>query len=258
MGSRAARACRRASGSAGASITTLDNRYFGGFDHSIPEALQWLKAHQSERFFMFLHGYDIHGQYEVSDASRAAAASRLQGNARRDDRGEREAPRAGARCNQGPGDPPSLVSTLDGDDAKFLLALYNQKVREADQRLGSFLAEVRASGLLDRTVVILMSDHGDEFMEHGGFDHGGTLYDEQLHVVMMMRLPGDARRHDVNDVVRTVDLFPTLFDMLGLATPAGVDGTSLLPILRGARRGARGLRGERLSALRAPACDPEG
>ena len=211
----------------------LDDRYFGGLDHSIPKALEWMKAHQAERFFMFLHGYDSHGQYELSDASRATARRDYKGTLDGTIEENAKLREQALTAIQNPGDPPSLGSVLDEDDAKYLLALYDQKVREADQRLGSFLSEVRASGLLDRTIVIVMSDHGDEFMEHGAIDHGGTLYEEQLHVVMTMRLPGYARRHDVDAVVRTVDLFPTVFDMLGLPIPAGVDGTSLLPILRG-------------------------
>lgn len=211
----------------------LDDRYFGGLDHSIPDALQWLKAHQSERFFMFLHGYDVHGQYELSDSSRAKARGDYKGKLDGTIAENAKLREQALAAITNPGDPPSLGSTIDADDAKFLLALYDQKVREADQRLETFLSEMRTSGLLDRTVVIVMSDHGDEFLEHGAIDHGATLYEEQLHVVMMMRLPGYAQRHDVDAMVRTVDIFPTLFDMLGLPIPAGVDGTSLVPILRG-------------------------
>jgi arylsulfatase A-like enzyme len=215
----------------------LDDRYFGGLDHSIPEALEWLKAHQSERFFLFLHGYDVHGQYELSDASRAAARGDYKGKLDGTIAENAKLREGALAAIKEPGDPPTLGSALDADDAKFLLSIYDQKVREADQRLGSFLSEIRASGLLDRTVVVLMSDHGDEFLEHGAIDHGGTLYEEQLHTVLLMRLPGYAQRQDVDDIVRTVDIFPTIFDMLGLPAPAGVDGTSLLPILRGQGNG---------------------
>ncbi|MDP6935441.1 MAG: sulfatase-like hydrolase/transferase, partial [Myxococcota bacterium] len=93
--------------------------------------------------------------------------------------------------------------------------------------------QYRALGLLDRTIVVLFSDHGDEFMEHGGLDHGASLYQEQIHVVAMIRFPGYARRHDVSTPVRTIDLFPTVFDALGRTNPAGVDGRSLIPVLRG-------------------------
>jgi arylsulfatase A-like enzyme len=88
-------------------------------------------------------------------------------------------------------------------------------------------------GLLDDTVVVILSDHGDELMEHGAIDHGYTLYEEQLHVFLMMRFPGFARRQDIGATVRLLDVFPTVFEALGIEGPQGVDGRSLLPLLRG-------------------------
>jgi len=114
--------------------------------------------------------------------------------------------------------------------------VYLEKVRAADERVGNFLQFLRQSGLLDRSIVILFSDHGDEFMEHNAVDHGATLYEEQLHVVMMIRFPGFAKRHDVQTPVRTIDIFPTIFDSLQFQNPAGIDGKSLLPLLRGQKQ----------------------
>jgi arylsulfatase A-like enzyme len=88
-------------------------------------------------------------------------------------------------------------------------------------------------GLYERSIIVLFSDHGEEFMDHDGLDHGATLYQEQLHVAMMIRFPGYGRRQDIQTPVRTLDIFPTLFDALGLQGPATVDGKSLLPLLRG-------------------------
>jgi choline-sulfatase len=211
----------------------LDDRYFGGLDHSIPGALEWLRAHQAERFFLFLHGYDVHGQYELAEASRQSARHDYHGTLDGTIAENAKLREQALAAIQKPGDDPNITAALGKEDAQFLLDIYDQKVREADQRLGNFMADVRAMGLLDNTVVIVFSDHGDEFLEHGGLDHGATLYEEQLHVVMTMRVPGYARRHDIKEVVRTVDLFPTLFDMLGVPTPSGVDGVSLVPLLQG-------------------------
>jgi arylsulfatase A-like enzyme len=113
------------------------------------------------------------------------------------------------------------------------MAVYDIKVRDADERLGSFLTRLKTMGLYEKSVIIIVSDHGDEFMEHGGIDHGATLYQEQLHVVSMIRFPGYGRRQNVTAPVRTIDMFPTVFDALGIEGPARVDGVSLLPLLRG-------------------------
>jgi arylsulfatase A-like enzyme len=209
----------------------LDDRYFGGMDHSAPPALEWARGQLGSPFFLFLHGYDTHGQYPLPEADLASLAYRgeLDGGVEEQAR-LRE---AGLASIDNPGDPARLTPALSTEDVRFLGDVYDRKIRNADQRLGSFLAELKAMGLYDNSIIAIISDHGDEILDHGALDHGFTLYEEQLHVVMAIRFPGYARRHDVDTVVRTVDLFPTLFDAIGLAGPPGVNGESLLPVLRG-------------------------
>jgi len=212
--------------------TYLDDRYFGGMDYSIPPAINWMKAQIDSPFFLFLHGYDVHGQFDLPTSERNSIrgySGALNGS--KDEQAKlRE---KGLENIESPGDPAHLHGSLDAEDAKYLEKVYDGKVRLADERVGAFLSELKALGLYDRSIIIIMSDHGDEFMEHGGLDHGATLYQEQLHVVMMARFPGYGRRHDIRTPVRTIDLFPTVFDTLGLDGPSNVDGTSLLPLLRG-------------------------
>ena len=212
--------------------TYLDDRYFGGMDYSMPSALEWLGEHRGERFFLFLHGYDSHGQYELPEVARSSIpdyAGTLDGSITE----QAELREKGLDAIDNPGDPASLQGQLNQTDIDYLEDVYNLKVRQADERLGQFLSQVRSMGLMDNTVIAVISDHGDEFMEHGGLDHGATLYQEQLEVVMMVRFPGYARRHDVSTMVRTIDLFPTVFDAMGMTGPVGVNGISLLPLLRG-------------------------
>ena len=210
----------------------LDDRPFAGMDYSSPAALEWLTANKDGGpFFLFLHGYDTHGQYALPDSQVQSIPyeGELDGSIEE----QAKLREQGLAAIEKPGDDASLRGTLDDADAAFLEAVYNRKVRDADQRLGAFLGELRRMGLLDRAIVVVVSDHGDEFMEHGHVDHGHSLYQEQLHTVMLMRFPGYARRQDVQGVVRTVDLFPTLFDVLGMPRPSAVDGSSLLPLLQG-------------------------
>jgi choline-sulfatase len=212
--------------------TYLDDRYFGGMDYSIPPALAWLKSNTDTPFFMFLHGYDVHGQFDLPQTQIDAITGYsgvLNGS-----KGEQAKLREqGLENIDEPGDPAHLHGALDEADAEFLAKVYDGKVRIADERVGTFLSQLKALGLYDRSIIILMSDHGDEFMEHGGLDHGATLYQEQLHVAMLIRFPGYGRRHDIQTPVRTLDIFPTVFDAIGLSGPANVDGASLLPLLRG-------------------------
>ncbi len=213
--------------------TYQDDRYFAGLDYGIEPALEWLQLHRGERWFMFLHGYDSHGQYPLAEskieALRADYAGGLDGGIEE----QAKLREQGLDAISEPGGAANLEGVLDEADAGFLTAVYDQKVQDADERLGTFLNRFRSMGLLDDTLVVVISDHGDEIMEHGAVDHGFTLYEEQLHVVCMMRFPGYGRRQDIQPTVRLVDVFPTVFDALGLEGPKGVDGQSLLPLMRG-------------------------
>lgn len=213
--------------------TYLDDRYFGGFDYSIPVAIPWIREHRDQPFFAFVHGYDVHGQYPLLESSLTSLRSKYDTKLSGDVEENSVLREQGLDKIMKPGDEPDMSEHLSDVDAKFLKEIYLGKVRAADQRVGNLLQELRTSGLLDRSVVIVMSDHGDEFMEHKALDHGATLYEEQLHVVTMIRFPGYTKRKDINTPVRTIDIFPTVFDALNIDGPTGVDGESLLPLLRG-------------------------
>ncbi len=125
-------------------------------------------------------------------------------------------------------------------DVAHLRGLYDGEVRAADRSFGAFLDLLRAAGLYDESIVVLVADHGEEFAEHGGFDHGRTLYDELLRVPLMIKLPrsaGIAPRR-IAAPTSSLDLAPTLLAAIGRAPGAlsgsgsGWDGTDLLPAFR--------------------------
>jgi arylsulfatase A-like enzyme len=103
------------------------------------------------------------------------------------------------------------------------------------------VAELKALGLYDRTLLILLSDHGEEFYEHGSWMHTNQLYRESLRVPLLIKFPGSGFRGLKSEAaVRLVDVFPTVLETLGLK-PAKIfiDGKSLFPILRGRETGDR-------------------
>jgi arylsulfatase A-like enzyme len=214
-------------------VTFLDDRKFGGMDHSGPPARAWLAEHAAkERMLLFFHGYDVHGQAPLPDGVapvRGSYTGPLDGSIAEQAK-YRELALSAIR---NPGDAASLGSTLTKEDAAFLRGVYDQKVEIADARMGALLADLKASGVWDRSIVALMADHGEEFLEHGALDHGYSIYQEQLHVPFLIHFPGQSTRVDVHETVRTIDLFPTIADALGMTQLPDVDGTSLLPFLRG-------------------------
>lgn len=118
------------------------------------------------------------------------------------------------------------------DDVRHLESLYRGEVALMDRYLGGILDALTARGLAESTLVILLSDHGDEFWDHGSIGHGHTVYEEQLRIPFLMRLPGvlpAGRRVAAN--VGLVDLTPTLLDLLGFDVPDSMQGESLLAYL---------------------------
>ena len=101
------------------------------------------------------------------------------------------------------------------------------------EKLFVVFAHLRELGVWDESLVILAADHGEELFEHGGWDHGPTLYQHQLWVPLILRPPGGlsggGRRHP--GVVRLIDLMPTLLAQIGIPAPPELDGEDLSPVL---------------------------
>ncbi len=208
----------------------LDDRTFAGMDYSGPPAMEWLGANKDKHFFMFFHGYDAHGQHPVGKTAKEldpAYTGALDGSIEE----QAKLREAGLATIVKPGDPPH--GDVSPEDTAFLLKVYQEKVREADARLGAFVARLRELGLYDKSILVLLADHGEEFMEHDYLDHGATLCEHQLHVPLSIRFPAGEGARVIDTPVRTIDAFPTMFDALGVTPPADVDGKSLLPLLRG-------------------------
>lgn len=106
---------------------------------------------------------------------------------------------------------------------------YDAEVAYADSIIGAFLDHLRASGDYDRSIVVLLSDHGEGLGQHGEQEHGLFLYREVLHVPLVIKLPqGRAAGTSVDDAVGLIDLLPTLVRLAGLTVPAGLKGADLL------------------------------
>ena len=110
--------------------------------------------------------------------------------------------------------------------------LYDGEIRYTDLHVGRLLQALERTGFADDTIVVLFSDHGEEFLDHGSRGHGHTLFRELVRVPLAIKAPGYAPRR-VERVVRTVDVMPTLLEMVGLDTADDAAGTSLTGVMRG-------------------------
>ena len=109
---------------------------------------------------------------------------------------------------------------------------YASEVAFTDDHVGRVLDKLGKLGLAENTVVVLTSDHGEEFGEHGGHGHAHSLYAELVHVPLVVRAPGIAPGR-VAATVRMIDVYPTLCELLGLPVPESLAGASFLGALRG-------------------------
>ncbi|MGB5813477.1 MAG: sulfatase-like hydrolase/transferase [Polyangiales bacterium] len=113
----------------------------------------------------------------------------------------------------------------DPAEAPSLRALYDGEINYWDAEFGKLLDGLRTRGLYDDLTIIVTSDHGEEFDDHGGFWHGTTLYDEQVHVPLFIKLPQSRRGGTVvRHWVQSIDLMPTVLGLVDVAVPEGVQG----------------------------------
>lgn len=183
---------------------------------AVDETLEWLeRIGPEDSFFVFLHVTDPHEPYLPPEDHR-----------------QRFAPDAAA----GPGllrqNQPANASHSTSD----LKDLYDGEIAFVDEHFGRMIEELDRRGFLEDTLVVFVSDHGEEFLDHGRHGHGATLYQEQIHVPLILRLPGalrrDADRSEVGAQVRQIDIVPTILDAIGAPGLIETDGQSLLPLIR--------------------------
>jgi arylsulfatase A-like enzyme len=173
------------------------------------EAIGWIQRHGDERFFLWLHYFDPHQPYSPpAEFSSLPPSSHPRINLQRIRMGYEVV-------------GPKLRSRLQ--------TLYREEIRFTDHSIGRLLEALRSQGLYEDTLIVFTSDHGEEFWEHGGLEHGHTLYDELLRVPLVVK-PARAGTSGVRSSapVSITQIFPTLLQLLDL------EGSDLyLPSLAG-------------------------
>lgn len=165
-----------------------------GSDYDVTEiAMEFLRAHGHERFFLYLHTMDVH-QYQYESDS-------------------------------------ALFGTRYVD-------AYDNAIHWTDRNVGLLVAELMELDLLEETIIVVAADHGEEFHEHGGEGHARNLYRETTEVPLILSLPfALAEPVVVDSWVENNDIWPTLFDLLGLEPMEHHPGRSLRPAIEAAAAG---------------------
>jgi arylsulfatase A-like enzyme len=178
-------------------------------------ALDWLDKRGERPFFLFLHYFDPHAVYAPPSPFRERFAPGVDESFVFGTRQQMMDLRNG-RLNV----PDGVIRRAE--------RLYNGEVAYMDAEIGRLLDGLDARGLDENTVVLMTSDHGEEFLDHGGYEHGHTLYRELTHVPLILRFPGRVSPGVNTTCVAHVDLAPTLCELADIAPPEQFLGRSLL------------------------------
>ena len=192
-------------------------------DATTRAALDWIETNGDDGpFFLLVHYFDPHCVYAPPRAFRERWA----------EPGDREGEWTfGTR--------PQMVAIREGElspaaaTIRRAEALYNGEVSYLDAQIGRLDDGLAARGERDDLVLVVTADHGEEFLEHGGFEHGHTLYDELVRVPMVIRAPGQLAPAVVETPVRHIDLAPTLCELCDLPLPEQFLGRSLVSLAGG-------------------------
>ena len=179
----------------------------------VDQAIEWLRETGDRPFFMFLHNFDVHSNYDPSPEFEALFARPYEGTISGTTRELRGIRRAKTELSQA--------------DVERLVDLYDAGIRQVDAELSRLFDYLDGSGLAERTVVIVVSDHGEEFLEHGSVLHGRTMFEELLRVPLIVRGPGLPSGVRIRGIAQPSDLFPTVLELAGVPLTREVDGESL-------------------------------
>lgn len=182
-------------------------------------AADWLTKNQDKKFFLFLHTFQIHGPYECPPGWNNAFLSETH---------------KWSQINLKDTLEKRGAHSFSETEIENIIALYDAEIQYTDEvLLKPLMDHLKQLGLYQRTVLIITSDHGEEFYEHNGWLHGDTLYNEQLKVPLIIKMPySENAGRRIPSKIRLIDIMPTVLDLAGIK-PGDIDGQSLLSLVNG-------------------------
>lgn len=182
-------------------------------------SIEALQARGERPFFVFAHYFDPH--YEYVDHPERAWADGYQGWLREQNDFENLL---------------KLRHLIEAPEVEWLSALYHEEIAHTDAQVGRLFDWVRAAGLEENTLIVVVADHGEEFAERGNFGHTISLFEEQLAVPLIVRAPG-APTGRVRTVVETRAIFDTVLAQLRSAFPGARAEADLVALARREQEG---------------------
>lgn len=201
--------------------------------------MPWLETHRDEPLFLFVLSTDPHAPYRPPAAFESKFANPAETAGFNRDFALLSKIRAYG------GGASVTRAEIEGrgiDPDRYIrraIDRYDGEIAQNDHSIEMLAGKMKDLGILDRSLVVVASDHGEEFLEHGFGAHGHSLYSELIHTAMLFWSPGLLPPSGrVAGPVQLVDIQPTVLDLLGLKPPAGIEGRTLLPLMRAGQPGS--------------------
>ena len=187
---------------------------------------KWLDKNYDNPFFIYAYYSDTHGPYSVKGEFTNISSNEFENYTNAEFYAlERDYLRKG-----------NIPANIRDSMVKF----YDNDIHQLDSNIGMLFDKIEELGLKNDTIIIITGVHGQEFFDHGGFGHENTLYQEAIHVPLIISYPDKIDAKRVKEMVSTIDIFPTIISMLDLEIPGGIDGVNLIPLISNERGYGRG------------------
>jgi arylsulfatase A-like enzyme len=195
-------------------------KYYQSSEQINQKVFAWLENKERQvPFFLYIHTMDTHAPYTPPPSFREKYASAVKNP----DIGSTSQLQALVKRKM------PVTQTLVNN----LVSLYDAEIAFNDHNFGIFLQKLRQRGLYDESLIILLSDHGEEFYEHGSWEHQKTLYAEMLNIPLIIKFPSSSAtgKKRIQHMAQHIDILPTILDSVGIQIPQYVEGQSLLALL---------------------------
>ena len=203
----------------------------GSFKDIIPKAIEWLKENKNNKFFLLIQGYDVHPPFNCPQPYQDMYDPNYNGIIK-----ELSLDYSLLKNIQG-GNLflNGKIIKLSEEDINHIIARYDAGINYADKFIGEIIKELDKLNLFNKTIIIIISEHGEELHDHGSFDRFGrkNLYDEVIRVPLIIRHPNlNGKR--IKEQVQLIDIVPTTLDFLGIPINKEAQGLSLIPLIENA------------------------
>jgi len=215
-------------------VGPVEEKYFSGEDGE--ELIRWLDENHDSKFFVWYLYRGVHLPYRPKQGADSIVSALLP---------DEEPLSSGIRAVLSDAAVvPVGTASFQQSDRSIVEGLYDGEIGDLDVFVGRLFHRLRRYGLLQKTLVVITADHGEELLDHGFVGHASTmhsatLYDEILRIPLIMSLPGYLPQGvEIQEQVQQIDIMPTVLGILNLPVPAGIQGRNLAPLLFGSQKQA--------------------